>query len=122
VCQRCSPLPPCRPYITHALKTDKRSKLEIVKRRARAGGGGEGGGYWDKAHDRTVLLSSSVSPNAQNTASSLGERLPLYRLDVPSSPVLVYTLKLCVATTHTTRVNHSAWRAQPVAYIGLFKP
>jgi hypothetical protein len=45
-------------------------------------------------HARTELLSSSVSPSAQNTASSLGQRLPLYRLEVPSSPVLVYTLNL----------------------------
>lgn len=69
-----------------------------------------------------MLLSSSVSPSAQNTASSLGERLPLYRLDVPSSPVLVYTLNLCEANAQTARVKHSARRAQPVEHIRLSKP
>jgi hypothetical protein len=60
----------------------------------RCGVGEHTGASEHVGHARTELLSSSVSPSAQNTASSLGQRLPLYRLEVPSSPVLVYTLNL----------------------------
>ena len=42
-------------------------------------------------HDKTSVLppTSSTSPSAANTASSLGRRSPLYRLLAPPSPVLV---------------------------------
>lgn len=39
----------------------------------------------------TAAFNSSVSPSAQNTAPSLGPRAPLKSIEVPRSPVRVYT-------------------------------
>ena len=43
----------------------------------------------------TALLSSSTSPSAENTWSSLRRRSPLYSEEEPLSPVRVYTRKRC---------------------------
>ncbi len=58
----------------------------------------------------TAAPNSSWVPSASNIGSDFEQRSPLYKLDVPASPVFVYTFDFF--GLHTLLASGASWRGK----------